>query len=309
MARRPVRPSRFGLSRWGPSRLSALSRHHDGAESTLETLRWERSLSAGRRWAAWGAVCGALVALPLFAPAAWLAAWVDRATAGHLLLAEARGSLWNGSAVAVLGGGTGSREARALPGRLRWTLRPTLAGAMPALTLALEHGCCLNGRPTMTLQPGLGTLTVRVAPQPSGLGQWPAGWLSGIGTPWNTLQLGGVLRAATPGLTLQSAQGRWRIDGSIALDVLDTASRVSTLERLGSYRLELGADEGADGTAALRLTTLDGALQLSGSGTLGPGGLRFRGEASAAGPDAAALANLLNIIGRRDGARSVIAIG
>jgi general secretion pathway protein N len=311
MNRRPARPraSRFSLSQWRPSRLSALPRSQYGAESTLETLRWERSLGAGRRWAAWGVFCGALAALLLFAPAAWLAASVHRLTSGHLLLAEARGSVWQGSAIAALGGGTGSRDARALPGRLRWTLRPVLVGAAPALQLTLEHACCLNGHPALTIQPGLGTLTVRLVPQEGGLGQWPAGWLEGIGTPWNTLQLGGVLRAATQGLTLRSAAGRWRVEGSISLDVQDTASRLSTLERLGSYRLELGSDPAADGIAALRLSTLDGALQLSGSGTLGPGGLHFRGEASATGPDAPALANLLNIIGRRDGARSVIAIG
>ncbi|MGE4050638.1 MAG: type II secretion system protein N, partial [Piscinibacter sp.] len=45
------------------------------------------------------------------------------------------------------------------------------------------------------------------------------------------------------------------------------------------------------------------------NGTLGPGGVRFRGEARAAPGEEAPLANLLNIIGRRDGARSVISIG
>ena len=50
-------------------------------------------------------------------------------------------------------------------------------------------------------------------------------------------------------------------------------------------------------------------MKLSGNGTWGPGGVRFRGEASAAATDEAALSNLLNIIGRRDGAKSVITIG
>ena len=59
----------------------------------------------------------------------------------------------------------------------------------------------------------------------------------------------------------------------------------------------------------LRLSTIDGGLQLSGNGTLGASGFRFRGEATATDADRSALVNLLNIIGRRDGARSVIAIG
>jgi general secretion pathway protein N len=37
--------------------------------------------------------------------------------------------------------------------------------------------------------------------------------------------------------------------------------------------------------------------------------VRFRGEASSAAADEAALSNLLNIIGRRNGAKSVISIG
>jgi general secretion pathway protein N len=50
-------------------------------------------------------------------------------------------------------------------------------------------------------------------------------------------------------------------------------------------------------------------LLLNGSGSWGAGGLRLRGEATAAEVDQPALANLLNIIGRRDGARSLISIG
>lgn len=299
------RPVRWRASLWQPSKLSGLTRSREGPESTLETLRWERARGAARRWAIWGAACGALVSALLFAPAVWLASWVASASDGHLLLADARGSVWNGSAVLVLSGGPGSREARSLPGRLRWSLRPTRWGS--AFALELEHACCLTGRPVLTLQPGLTGFTARIAPQPAGLGQWPASWLEGIGTPWNTLQLGGTLRLATPGLHLRRIEGRWLIEGSMTMDVLDTSSRVSTLERLGSYRLELGA--AAAGTATLRLSTLDGALQLSGEGQLGPGGLRFRGEARAAETDQAALNNLLSIIGRRDGARSLIAIG
>ena len=67
---------------------------------------------------------------------------------------------------------------------------------------------------------------------------------------------------------------------------------------------------GAGGqAAAVQLDTLDGALRLSGSGAWTGAGLRFRGAAQAAEGQAEALSNLLNIIGRREGALSVISIG
>ena len=58
----------------------------------------------------------------------------------------------------------------------------------------------------------------------------------------------------------------------------------------------------------LQLLTLEGALQLQGSGRL-EGRLQFQGEARANPGQEAALNNLLNIIGRRQGERSVITIG
>jgi general secretion pathway protein N len=84
------------------------------------------------------------------------------------------------------------------------------------------------------------------------------------------------------------------------------ASRLSTLPVLGSYRLDVTA---GDAGARLTLATLSGALRLSGDGSWDAAGLRLRGEASAAAGAEAALDNLLNIIGRRQGARSIIAIG
>ena len=83
------------------------------------------------------------------------------------------------------------------------------------------------------------------------------------------------------------------------------SSRLSTLRPMGSYRLLLSGGE----VPTLALSTLDGALQLSGTGQWVGQRLRFAGEASAAPEREAALANLLNIIGRRSGARSIITVG
>jgi hypothetical protein len=74
------------------------------------------------RWAAAGVLLGSLVAGLVFAPASWLASALSGASGQRLLLADARGTVWQGSAVMVLTGGEGSHDASALPGRLHWTL-------------------------------------------------------------------------------------------------------------------------------------------------------------------------------------------
>ena len=275
------------------------------AESTHAEVAWTKDRSASGRWAIGGILLGAFVALLAFAPAAWLAQALSTATGQRLVLADARGTVWSGSAVAVLTGGPGSRDATALPGRLEWTLGPKGLG----LDLRARHACCLNGTVVLQMRPGLGRITTTLLPTAGWVGQWPSAWLGGLGTPWNTLQLGGAVRLVSPGLTVDAVQGRLRVQGRADMELLSVSSRLTTLETLGSYRMTLAADPANAGVSQLTLSTQEGALKLSGDGTWGPGGVRFRGEATAAGADEPALANLLNIIGRRDGARSVISIG
>ncbi len=276
------------------------------AESTLAELAWQRVRGAAGRWAVAGAIVGALAGLVAFAPAAWLASAVASATADRLLLTDARGTLWSGSALPVLTGGPGSRDASALPGRIEWTVAWRGLGA----ELRARQACCLRGEVRALIRPGLGRVSVQVLPAESTtIGQWPAAWLNGLGTPWNTLQLGGALRLTSPGLSVEWVQGRLRFSGEAALDVANASSRVATLDTLGSYRLLLRGDAASADAASLTLITVDGALRLSGQGEWTGTGLRFRGEAQAADGSETALNNLLNIIGRRQGARSVISIG
>lgn len=283
------------------------------ASAAAPERRWQRRQGAARRWAWWGAMLGLVLGGLSQAPASWLAAAVLDASGGRLLLAEARGTVWTGSAVAVLSGGAGSRDASALPGRLQWRLRPGWQGMAPSLGLALEHPGHSQGPLELALSPRWGgfELALLATPQAPAQWQWPAAWLAGLGTPWNTLQLGGQLQLRSPGLRLRSGQGRLQLDGALALELHGASSRLSPLPALGSYRLVLDSQ---GGTARLNLATLDGALRLSGEGQpasmpgRGPG-WRFRGLAEAAPGHEAALANLLNIIGRRQGAQSVISIG
>ena len=228
-----------------------------------------------------------------------------------MLLADARGTVWNGSATAVLTGGPDSRDAAALPGRLHWTLGWR---RWFGLELRLAQPCCLHAAAHHRAAARLRPLQRHAAAACRGncetRGRWPAAWLSGLGTPWNTLQLGGELRLASPGLTVERVQGRWRFAGPRR----HRAGRhvVARLDPRAARQLPCSAWPAIRPRRApprCRSKTIEGALQLTGSGTWGPSGLRFRGEASAQPGDEAALANLLNIIGRRSGARSVISIG
>ncbi|MBU1357524.1 MAG: type II secretion system protein N, partial [Gammaproteobacteria bacterium] len=105
---------------------------------------------------------------------------------------------------------------------------------------------------------------------------------------------------------MQFEGNRLLVDGNAILEATDISSSLSTLKPMGSYRLALA---GGGPTSTLLLTTREGSLQLNGSGRWNGTALRFDGEASAASGSEDALSNLLNIIGRREGARSLITLG
>lgn len=254
---------------------------------------------AGWGWALAGAAAGVLPAMLAFAPAHWLAQGVAGASQGQVLLLQPRGTVWNGSAQLVLTGGSASQDRTALPSRLNWRLRPAWVG----LSAQLHADCCTPAPLELQVRAGLAGTRLSLADAES---QWPAAILAGLGTPWNTLQPQGQLALQTRGLQAQWAAGRMTVTGQAQLDARAMSSRLSTLRPMGSYRLVLQGGE----VPALTLSTLDGHLRLNGSGQWVGQRLRFAGEASAATPEREAqLANLLNIIGRRNGARSIITVG
>jgi general secretion pathway protein N len=261
-----------------------------------------------RRWAWIGLVCGGLLTLPVFAPAAWLADALSSATQGRLQLAQAQGTVWRGSGLPVLAGPAGSRDASVLPSRLHWQLSPVWLG----LQLRLSQACCLDQPLLLTWQMGPGPQQLRLAAEGQGaadatLGHWPAAWLEGLGAPLNTLRPGGELQLSGRDLSLTRQGDGWQLAGQARIDLLQASSRLATLDPLGSYRLLLQPNGGQG--LRLQLLTLDGALRLSGSGDITAKGLRLRAEAQATPGHEIGLNNLLNIIGKRDGARSRISIG
>lgn len=255
---------------------------------------------------AWlGALLGLGGALLLFAPARWLAAAVTSASGGQLQLVNARGTVWHGRADVLLTGGQDSQTQTSLPKGLWWRLSPTLWDGLPALAIQLGAPCCTPRPMAITFRPRVGGADLGVTAFSS---HWPAGMLSGLGTPWNTLRMQGLLILQSDGLTLRWRSDRGSLQGDVTLQAQDLASRLSTLRPLGSYRLDLRAQTRGD-TPSLSLQTLNGRLRLQGEGQWVGGRLRFQGMAEAAPGSEAALANLLNIIGRRQGPRSLLDVG
>ena len=250
-------------------------------------------------WAWAGALLGLLLVLVLTAPARWLTQAVMQASGGRVQLNDPADSLWNGSAKLVLTGGAGSQDVTALPGRVHWRLRPGWSGVRVALT---ADCCTATGPIELDIRPRWGGASVTVADSQS---QWPAAVLTGLGTPWNTVQPQGELSLATRGLALETVAGRLTVLGAADITLRQVSSRLSTLQPLGSYQLQVNGGD----AVSLQLSTLEGALRLSGRGQWVGSRLRFNGEATAAPGMEAQLANLLNIIGRRQGERAIISIG
>lgn len=253
-------------------------------------------------WAMTGVIAGSALALVCFAPARWLTQSLEAASNARLSFSDVRGSVWQGSAQLSLTGGPGSSDASALPGRMGWNINADFNGLRLGLALVIQAPCCMQTPMSMHITPGLQGLQLQWADHAS---VWPASWLSGLGTPWNTIRAEGQLALQTTGLGLQWSGNTMVLQGQAQIDAHDMSSRLSTLRPMGSYRLTLLGGKAAQ----LELTTLQGSLVLSGKGQWKQGKLRFTGEALAAPERMDALSNLLNIIGQRQGARSIITVG
>lgn len=250
-------------------------------------------------WAVLGCLLGWLLATSLFAPAAWLSSAVASLSDGHVVLNDAQGSVWQGSAQLVLSGGTGSRNATTLPGRIRWRLQPALPLGLQA---RLEADCCTTQAIALLITPHLNGISAVVQPSQS---RWPATLLAGLGAPFNTIDLQATLKLNTQTLTISWLAQQFKLEGQAELDALDASTRLSTLHPMGSYRVSLQGGT----TPTLHVQTLSGSLQLSGTGELTRNRWRFNGEARAEPNAEAALSNFLDIVGRRVGPRSIITLG
>jgi general secretion pathway protein N len=278
---------------------------------------------------------GACFALITQAPATWLANVISNASQHRFVLQNAQGTVWRGSAIALLADGnqhaTVTRQSPSqpllqaypsgkpssntssispntigmpLPSRLSWDFSSGFdTGLMRLVVRAqIKSECCTPEPLQLAASIGWQGIRIDVANQQS---QWPAYWLIGLGSPWNTVQPEGSMQLRTENLMWQSNAGAPKIKGLAELTLSQLATPLSTLRPLGTYRLRV---QGGD-TMALTLATIEGGLQLSGNGQWANGRLRFKGEARAQPAFEAALSNLLNILGQRQGAISIMELG
>ena len=129
------------------------------------------------RWALLGIVT-VIVTIVASLPAAWMADRVAAETQRRVLLADAAGTMWQGSATLALSAGAGSQTATVLPGRLSWNVAfwPLLGGT---LRVVLEQDATMAAPVTVSVSPAGWTV------QPGSM-RLPASLLEGVGAPFNT---------------------------------------------------------------------------------------------------------------------------
>jgi len=265
-------------------------------------------------------VAGVAIGVLAFAPpTSLLDLWLTYATGGRVRLAQTEGTLWHGAARivivdparALVSGQASAPSPRsspaslpaslpeplqglALPGVMRWTLSPRLLVGLLDANVTLVDG----GVPVHVVG-SVGT-GVRVD---AGRFEWIGLALSGLGSPWNTVRPVGTLRLQWEPMVIDSAG----IRGTLTLELDDVTSAMSSVRPLGSWRLAVRA---AGESAALRMETLAGPVHLEGDGQWSArGGLGLRLAAWPDPPMQTALTPLLNLIGPREGGRTIIRLG
>ena len=242
-----------------------------------------------KRAVLWFAAVVATVALTvlIFLPATWLGSFVETRTAGRLTLGDAQGTLWRGSAFIGGAPGAGGAVTPLLPGRFTWRLSPlVLFGQVDML---VENPQALTQPVNLT-----GSWSEwQVSPAALLL---PADRLAGLGAPLNTLAPSGQMKLSWSTLQIARAGNSVALKGHTLLALNDMGSRMAPVKPLGSYVMSM---DWQGQSARMNLSTVRGALLLSGNGALDNGRFQFSGQAQAADGYEETLGNLLNLLGQR----------
>ncbi|MBI4938652.1 MAG: type II secretion system protein N [Nitrosomonadales bacterium] len=241
---------------------------------------------AAKRAAVLFFVSAFLLTLLVTAPASLLDRYLQSVSRGRLVLANASGTIWSGSATPALLRQEG--YPLALP-PLRWAISawPLLGGSIEA---RLQWGA---------MQPESG-MRILVSPGTVELHRaqliLPARIIEEVSPLLKPAQLRGQLRIQSEQISF-SGRG---VEGAATVEWQQAGSALSSVDPLGNYRLALN---GAGDRIEIGLTTASGKLLLEGQGSWSAArGLEFRGRAQSSPGNHEALAELLRNLGPEESA-------
>ena len=231
------------------------------------------------------AVLAAALTAVVLAPAAWIGDWLQ--SQGRLRFIDARGTVWNGSAMLGLSDG---RQIMLVPERFSWKVG--LAAIFSGRVMAdVAH-------PSLAA-PLAVSLSATSISLKAGQAELPAAILAALGAPFNTVRPGGVLGLRWTDIELKSGA----LVGDLQIDWREAQSALSTVAPLGNYRLQIS---GVSDALRLQLDTLSGPLRLQGSGTVKGARVSFKGLASAEQDMRPALNGLIGVLGPRLGDNALL---
>jgi general secretion pathway protein N len=223
-----------------------------------------------------------------YLPIRWLSPMIAKQTACKVVLSQAYGSIWHGSASIGFSEPQIGQENRCLSPyatteRFSWEGNCHLQDVACHFTVLHHH---LKRPLEITFEPKHILFQENEALLPGNL-------LEGLGSPWNSLHPRGNLKLQWNNLDLKEVP-----NGLLELQFLEMTSPISPVKPLGSFALKLQLAQ----EIKLDLITLNGPLILNGKGRMENGVFSFQGEASALPESLDALIGLLSMIGNRDGA-------
>ncbi len=239
-----------------------------------------------------------------FAPATWLAHGVAHITNGRVLLTEAQGSVFEGSAgIALSTSSTSSTSATTsgaypLPSTINWRVDwPSLLTG----TIQLHVDSAMFTRALDIESNGFFSGIFKVSANQISI---PIAVLNGLGAPFNTLQLQGQMSLRFDDTAIDSQSVR----SHAVLQLNGLSSRLSSVSSLGNYLIQIESTPTPAADTRFTLTTPTGPLFMNATGGIQNGRFHLNGEAYADPAQEAALSGLLGLLGRRQGNKIILAL-
>lgn len=237
-------------------------------------------------------------------PVSWISGAVENQTACRVMLHQAAGTIWQGSAALAFSepnaSSGGCREPLSATERFHWVSTCKLI----SLTCVTELQFAALEQPQ---QISWSLAKTQILANEIKL---PANILEGLGNPWSTLRPRGELGARWTDINLVnfggSNAGNTSASGTIRIIISKLTSPISPVKPLGGYEISANiAQDGLNWT----LSTTSGPLLLKGQGEFrgkensagGNAGMHFSGEASASPEAQESLIGLLSLLGKKEG--------